>query len=135
MREVRRLAEDARHAGRYDEAIRLYERAVALCRDMHDPLLLAHTIRHVGDVHYEAGHRDLAIPHFEEALAIYREHDPPQLDLANAIRSLAIAREDAGALDDAAKLWEEAHQLYTATNIEPGIAETARRLRRIRLTS
>ena len=132
VRDVKRDAQVVRNEGDRDEAAKLYEQAVALCRDIDDPLLLAHTIRHLGDVHYEAGRRDAATPLLEEALAIYRAHDTPQLELANAIRSLAIAREDAGALDDAATLWEEAHQLYTATNVEPGIAETARRLRRIR---
>lgn len=132
VREVRRSAEDARHGGDRDEAVRLYEQAIALCRGIDEPLLLAHTIRHLGDVHYEAGRRDAAVPFLEEALAIYREHDTPPLELANAIRSLAIAREDAGTLNDAAQLWEEAHQLYTVTNVAPGIAETARRLRRIR---
>ncbi len=132
IKELRQRAENARHEHRYDEAIALYEQAVALCRELNDPLFLAHTIRHLGDVHYEAGQHELAMPHLVEAVAIYRKHDPRPLDLANAIRSLAIAREDAGALNEALRLWEEAHELYVATNIEPGIAETARRVRRIR---
>ena len=133
VRELKHLARIAHNNGDLDQAVRLYEQAVALCRDLGDPLLLAHTLRHLGDVHQDTEHRRLAEPLYAEALAIYRANDEtPPLDLANAIRSYAIAREEAGALDEAIELWEEAHQLYLATNVPPGVEETARRLARIR---
>lgn len=77
-------------------------------------------LRHLGDVHYDAGRRELAEPLYEKALALYRAHDTPPLELANAT------------LDAAERLWEEAHQLYLVTNVPSGVAETAARLARIR---
>lgn len=132
VNELKKRAQIARHDGDLDEARELYERAVVLCRELDDPLLLAHTLRHLGDVHHDAGRLDPAEPFYLEALALYREHDAPPLDLANAIRSLAILREETGALDEAVTLWEEAHRLYIATNVPPGVEETATRLARIR---
>jgi tetratricopeptide (TPR) repeat protein len=127
MLEVRKLAESARHEGRLDEARRLYEQAVAICRELDDPLLLAHTVRHLGDVHYEAGRRDLAEPCHVEAVAIYREHDAPPLDVANALRSLAITREDAGGL--------EAGELYEATGVAAAVDKSRRRVAKLRALS
>jgi tetratricopeptide (TPR) repeat protein len=135
MREVRKLAESARHEGRLDEARRLYEQAVAICRELGDPLVLAHTVRHLGDVHYESGRRELAEPCHVEALAIYREHDPSPLDLANALRSLAITREEGGAFGEAARLWQEAGELYERTGVAAGVAESRRRVARLRSLS
>lgn len=123
--EARRNAEASRRAGDGENAVRLYEEAVWGYRATNNPLRLAHTIRHLGDVHHENGRDDIAAPLIEEALAIYRADDPEPLDLANCIRSLAVIRDDEA-------LWEEAHRLYVATNIQPGVDETARRLERLR---
>src|SRR5262249_48646338 len=73
-RAVRMDAEAARGAGRYDESVRWYEDAIALYRGSGDVDRLAHTIRHLGDVHQEAGHDALAEPFLREALALYREN-------------------------------------------------------------
>jgi hypothetical protein len=102
----------------------LYEDAVALCRRLDDPLLLAHTVRHLGDVLCENGKDEQAEPHYREALAIYRSHTGPILDLANAIRSLAVLREDES-------LWEEAHHLYVMAKVWAGAAESAGRLAKL----
>ena len=47
--------------------------------------------------------------------------DAPPLDLANALRSLAVIK-------DSAAFWEEAFHLYVKTNVPPGVAESALRL-------
>ena len=74
-----------------------YEQAVAIFREVGDPLKLAHTVRHLGDVHHEAGRGELAEPCYREALALYRNHEPRQpLNLANAIRSLAVLEGETG---------------------------------------
>lgn len=46
-----------------------YEEAVVLLREFDEPLVLAHTIRHLGDVYLEQGRPDLAEPCYLEALA------------------------------------------------------------------
>jgi tetratricopeptide (TPR) repeat protein len=109
-----------------------YEEAVAIFREVNEPLRLAHTVRHLGDVHYEAGRAALAEPCYHEALAIYRGHPhTPPLDLANAIRSLAVLKGEAGETEEARRLWQEARCLYLATGVEPGVAECDARIARL----
>ena len=120
--ELMREANRARHEERRDDAMRIAAEAIALLRQADEPLRLAHTIRHLADMHQEAGQPQLAEPLYDEAIAIYRGNEcTPPLDLANAIRGLAELKDDE-------RLWQEAHDLYVATNVPPGVAETARRL-------
>ena len=66
--------------------------------------VLAHTIRHLGDVYLEDGSPELAEPCYHEALELYRCHEgSSSLDLANAVRSLAVLR-----WEQARALWDEA---------------------------
>jgi len=103
--------------------------AVAIYRKQDTPLRLAHAVRHLGDVHQEAGHPGLAEPCYDEALALYRSHEAtPALDLANAIRSLAVLKDQAGANQEARRLWEEARDLYEAVNVKQGVAGSSARL-------
>jgi ankyrin repeat protein len=118
------IAQIERDLGRRSEALPFYEEAVTVCRELADPLLLAHTLRHLGDLHHDDARDDLAEPLYAEALALYRTSDAPPLDLANALRSLAIVK-------DTEALWEEAFHLYVATNVPPGVAESALRLARL----
>ena len=118
------MAQIDRDLGRRAAALPSYEEAVSVCRELGDPPLLAHTLRHLGDLHHDDGRDDLAESLYIEALALYRAADPRPLDLANAIRSLAMIK-------DTAELWEEAFHLYAATNVAPGIVETALRLARL----
>ncbi len=103
--------------------------AVARARRGHDRLKLAHRVRHLGDAYHYAGRAALAEDCYVEALSIYRLHtEPRSLDLANAIRSFAVLRHETGALEAAEPLWQEAHDLYVALSVPPGIAESAARL-------
>jgi tetratricopeptide (TPR) repeat protein len=127
------LAQIARDEGHDDDAVPLYEEAVAICRALDHPLLLAHTIRHLGDVHLDAGRLVAATPCYEEALDLYRGHDQTlPLDLANAIRGLAILREIQWDPDEAKRLWREALYLYSSLGIEQAVAECSARLARLR---
>jgi tetratricopeptide (TPR) repeat protein len=122
-RELRQRGESARRTD--DVTARLsYEEAVLLYRGVDEPLALAHTIRHLGDVYREQGRPDLADPCYHEALGLYRNHgEGSTLDLANAIRSLAVLR-----WEQTRTLWEEARDLYTGLNIEAGIKESTARV-------
>ena len=121
--ELRRRGEAARRTD--GPMARLcYEEAVVLFRDVDEPLVLAHSVRHLGDVYLEQGRPDLAEPCYHEALALYRAHaDESSLDLANAVRSLAVLR-----WEQAKMLWEEARTLYTGLSIEAGVTESAARV-------
>ena len=80
---LRELSDSRRELGRDDEALKLYEEAVAVCRDVGDPLLLAHTIRHLGQLHHDAARVEEAERCYREALELYRGHESaPPLDVA-----------------------------------------------------
>lgn len=124
-----RLGQIERDVHHSDAALRSYEEAAAIYRAEGDALRLAHTVRHVGDIQQDDGHPELAEPCYREALAIYRSHaKTPPLDLANAIRGLAILKGEAGEAAEARLLWEEARDLYTAVNVKAGVDESERRL-------
>jgi tetratricopeptide (TPR) repeat protein len=111
-----------------------YEEAVAVCRLLGDPLALAHTVRHLGDVYYQAKELALAEPCYHEALDLYRAHpEAGPLDVANAIRSMALLKSKIGAAREARELWAEARQLYAANEIEAGVTECSQRLAELAL--
>jgi tetratricopeptide (TPR) repeat protein len=102
---------------------------VANARRGEDALKLAHRVRHLGDAYYYAGRWALAEPCYVEALAIYRRQERTRpLDLANAIRSFAVLKDEVGATEQSQGLWQEAHDLYAGLNVSAGIAESAARL-------
>jgi len=113
----------------HSAALKNYEEAVAIYRARGDSQRLAHTVRHVGDIHRREKRADLAEPCYREALEIYRRDETtPPLDLANALRGFAILKEDIGEPLQAKPLWEEAHGLYAAADVKEGVAESSRRL-------
>src|SRR5271167_713009 len=94
---LRTLAELERKLRDDQQARAHYEQAVALLHNCSEQLMFAHTVRHVGNVHHDAGRADLAAPCYDEALALYRGHPcPPPLDLANGISSMAVLKQEAG---------------------------------------
>ena len=98
-----------------------------LFREADEPLVLAHTIRHLGDVYLEQGRPDLAEPCYHEAIGLYRRHaTDSSLDFANAVRSLAVLR-----WEQARALWEEVRGLYTNLSIDAGVRESAARIARL----
>ena len=110
--------------GRWDRAHTVYEEAIALSVTIGDELRRAHKTRHLGDVHRHAGRQDDASVCYEQALTIYRSHPaPPKGDLANAIRMVALVREDQHRVEEAIELWNEARTLYGELNIAAGVEE------------
>jgi tetratricopeptide (TPR) repeat protein len=128
-RSLAALGQIERDKGNSGAALQHYEEAAAIYCAEGDALKLAHTMRHVGDIHQDAGRLKLAEPCYTEALAIYRAHkETPPLDLANAIRGMALLREATGERAQAKALWEEARGLYAAVNVEAGVKESIRRI-------
>src|SRR5208283_1281741 len=96
------LGQIERDLGQSEAALQHYQEAAAIYRAEADALRLAHTVRHIGDIHRHEGNVELAEPCYREALFIYRGHaQTAQLDLANAIRGLAILKGEAGATAEA----------------------------------
>jgi tetratricopeptide (TPR) repeat protein len=126
------LAQVDRDQRRPEAARPHYEEAVALYRSLGDELRVAHTIRHLGELHTEAGRLAEADACLHEALEIYRAHDDaPTLDLANAVRPMAILREEQGHEAEARDLWTEARSLYAEQRIQEGIQECDEHLARL----
>jgi len=127
-RAVTELGRIERDTGHTDAALASYQGAAAIYRKQGDVLKLAHAIRHLGDIHQDAGRPAEAEPCFQEAIAIYRANpDTPALDMANALRPLALLKDGAGQLDGADCLWDGAKELYAAVKVFPGVAECAGR--------
>ncbi len=128
-RTLKALGQIERDMGHPEAALPLYEEAASIYRAENDSLALAHTIRHVADIQRGLGLLDQAEPRYREALAIYRAHpETSMLDLANAIRGLAILTFDTGKSEEAKALWQEAHDLYAAVDVQAGVNESSRRL-------
>jgi hypothetical protein len=86
--------------------------------------VLAHVVRHLGDVYLEQDCPELAEPCYREAQDLYQSQgDNSSLDLANAIRSLAMLR-----WEQSKVLWRKAQALYTDLNIGSGIEESKARI-------
>jgi tetratricopeptide (TPR) repeat protein len=127
--ELGRVERDLQETG---PAIEHYEAAASVCRRLEDPLRLAHTVRHAGDILRESGQLEPAGRRYREALEIYRAHaDTPPLDLANALRGYAFLQEEIGENQEAVVLWREARELYAAANVQAGVDEGDRRIARL----
>jgi tetratricopeptide (TPR) repeat protein len=137
-----RLGQIARDLGDLDAARAHYEEAANIHRSAGDAVSVAHTVRHVGDIHQDAGRPDLAAVCYEEALRLLRSARAVRRgDLANAIRSLAIHKEQAGETEPAKRLWTEARDLYASLDNplrrlfrrrpNPGVLESSEHLARL----
>lgn len=139
---LKRLGQIERDSGQLNAALDAYVEAAEIDRECGDHVSLAHTMRHVGDIHQEAGRADLAAPCYEEALRLYRTSRAVRRgDLANAIRSFAIHKEQAGETEPARRLWTEARDLYASLDNplrrlfrrrpNPGVVESSEHLARL----
>ncbi len=129
---MRKLGHIEQDLGNIEEAQQWYEEAVAEARELNDNMLLAHSVRHLGDIHLSLGNSKDADTCYTEALTLYRNQKPkPALDLANAIRPMAILKEEAGQTEEANKLWQEARDLYADAGIQAGVVECTNHLRQL----
>ncbi len=109
-------------------ALAHYSEAAELHRAQGNSRRLAHTVRHIADIHLDAGELEQAGPLYEEALEIYTNDPAAQpLDFANCIRGFAIFNEKSGSKEKALLLWKEAQGLYEAVGVEAGVQESAQR--------
>jgi hypothetical protein len=121
-------AEAERREGRVMASADLYGQAANAARAVGDPVLVAHALRHQGEILSIAGETGPAEKPLVEALDIVRAlAGVPALDLANAVRPLGILRAQVGH-DSARALLAEARDLYAAAGVEAGVREMDRRL-------
>lgn len=120
-------ARQAANAGHPDQARDLYAEAAQTAREVGAAVPLAHALRHVSDLDRQAGRAEVARAAADEAIALYRAApEATDLDLANALRLAALAREALG--QAATELWREAGALYQDADVEAGVEEAQRRL-------
>jgi len=112
-----------------DAALAAYEEAVGISEDLGDLQLIAHTVRHLGDVHRHGNRLQEAEGCYERALEIYTGFaNPHPCEHANAIRPTAIIKEELGHDDKARKLWEQARELYGKGGVQERVDECSERL-------
>lgn len=127
-----KLGHAEENAERPDAALACYEEAVAVARGADHRLELAHALRQLGDLHRKAQRLAAAEDCYAEALTLYDAHDqPPPLDHANALRPMAILKEELGQVDDARTLWRRARVLYGVASIKAGVDECTDHLARL----
>ena len=115
--------------GAFAEAAARYAEAVALLRGLDEPLKLAHTVRHLGDVLRRAGLMGEALPCYDEALGIYRDHpEAESLDLGNALRGYGLLLEAMGDNLRARQVWVEVLGIYREVGVQAGVDEAQRRM-------
>ena len=129
---ITKLGYDERAAGNIARARELYSQAAGLYRESHNPLPLAHTIRHIADMDRQTGDFAAAEPTYREALALYRANpDTLPLDLANTFNGFAKLLVAKGGHEEARLLTIEARDIYASLEIEPGVEECSRRLAKL----
>lgn len=117
-------------------ALLRYREAAAIYRALEQPLRLAHTVRHIGDILRQSADTVPAGDCYREALEIYREDaETLPLDLANAVRGYALLQSENGQSKEALALWREAQELYSVTNVQPGVDESQRQIDRLSLVA
>jgi tetratricopeptide (TPR) repeat protein len=124
-----RLGAIERDLGNLRPALEHYEQAVEILCTLDQPLNLAHTVRHVGDIALELNELTRAQNCYEDALAIYTHHPKADtLDLANAFRGYALLKTAQGKTEEALELWRKTLALYKIVGVGAGIAECNRRI-------
>lgn len=128
--ELKAAADHARREGRLRDAEASLREAIAQLRDEGESLLLAHTIRHLGDLYRHMNDLGQATSCCAEALRLYRRFAgvAPPLDVANALRSMALVSEMQGNREHAYAQWREAGTLYARCGVESGVTEAAEKL-------
>ena len=97
-----------------------------MAKNVEKILAEAHAIRHQGIRLENQGRLEEAEKLYDEALALYREHDKNDtLDYANAVRYPAVVKNLLGKRDDATTLWTEAFHRYEKIGIIEGVAGAA----------
>jgi non-specific serine/threonine protein kinase len=107
--------------GEYDDAERLYEEALALRREMGDPLSIAGSLSNLGVVARQKGDYAKAVELYEQALALFRE-DGNIDNIAGVLDNLGFVVQCMGDYDRAESLYHEALELFDQEDDAGGIA-------------
>jgi tetratricopeptide (TPR) repeat protein len=104
---------EARRENRLEEARDLVAQAVAECRFMKDPPLLARALKALGQAERDLKHTSTALQCYREAVAIYRDRGD-KLAKAHGIRHIADILREQKAGAEAEKAYDKALAIYRA---------------------
>jgi tetratricopeptide (TPR) repeat protein len=105
-----------------------YRRAAEMFRALGDQLRTAHNVRHLADILRETGRPLEAAPFYAESIEFFRRSGEYPLQLANALRGLALMQGDLGDFAGSLQSWAEAKALYQMVNVDSGVAESRNRI-------
>jgi tetratricopeptide (TPR) repeat protein len=106
-------AYQARKEQRSADAKRALLTAVDFCRESNVPGDLARALTALGQIERDLSNTEVARQHYEEAIAIYREHGD-MLRLAHSVRHVGDIYLEGGQLAAAEPFYQEALNLYRA---------------------
>jgi hypothetical protein len=121
-------AKSARRQGRLSDATALYEEAAESFQAEHQPERWAHALRHAAEFAVRAGDCATGLREARVVVEYYRSTPPTTLEMANAMRVMAMAEMAAGERDSAVTHWIEARSLYMDAGIADGVVEADRRV-------
>jgi len=122
-------AKQQRDLGNRSGSLDLYREAAVQARALSDNVLLAHILRHVGELATQLDLLDEAEQAIAEAAALYATLEPPDtLSQANTHRLAALLAVKLNRTAQAVIHWQAARTRYAALDIDAGVAECDRRL-------
>lgn len=105
-----------------------YRQATEMFRTLRDPLRTAHNMRHLADILRETGRSQQAAPYYSESIEFFRKSGEYPLQLANALRGLALMQGDLKDFSGSLQSWAEAKALYQMVNVDAGVTESRKRI-------
>ena len=126
--ELVELGRRARDAGRVEEALGFYVRAVEAFEGEGNGVRAEHSRRHVADLERELGRLEDARRDIGMVIAFYREHGAGTLEMGNTLRIAALVETAAGRVEEARGYWVETLAMYEEVGVATGVDECRRRL-------
>jgi|SRR5580658_578796 tetratricopeptide (TPR) repeat protein len=105
-----------------------YRQATEMFRALGDSYRTAHNMRHLADILRETGRPAKAAPYYNESIEFYRKSGEYPLQLANAIRGLALMQGELGDYSGSLQSWVEARALYLMVSVDAGVVESKKRI-------
>ncbi|MEW6616167.1 MAG: CHAT domain-containing tetratricopeptide repeat protein [Thermodesulfobacteriota bacterium] len=107
--------------GRYQEALKYFNRSLEICRELNIPQGIAVNLNNIGTVYDSLGQHEKALSYYEGALKIYRELDMPK-DIATCLNNIGEVYRSLGQYEKALSYHEEALKIKKELNIPKDIA-------------
>jgi len=105
-----------------------YREATERFRRLGDAFRTAHNVRHLADILRESGRPREAAPFYSESIEFFRNSGEYPLQLANALRGLALMQGDLKDFSGSLQSWAEAKALYQMVSVDAGVAESRKRI-------